>query len=79
MAQSRYLALQNNPNIARFMVEGIATGRQLGIGSYGSVEEVCCDHNIIIPIVLYSSMVIRNACMIIIIRNACMIIIIILL
>ena len=42
MAQRRFQALQfqNDPNIARFVVEGITTGRQLGIGSYGSVEEV---------------------------------------
>ena len=33
-------SLQNDPNIARFMVEGTATGKQLGVGSYGSVEEV---------------------------------------
>ena len=32
--------LQNDPDIVRFVVEGTATGRQLGIGSYGSVEEV---------------------------------------
>ena len=42
MAQRRFQALQNDPNIARFVVEGTTTGRQLGIGSYGSVEEVCC-------------------------------------
>ena len=41
MAQRRFEALQNDPNIARFVVEGTTTGRQLGIGSYGSVEEVC--------------------------------------
>ena len=33
-------ALQNDPNLGCFVVEGVATGRQLGIGSYGSVEEV---------------------------------------
>ena len=33
-------SLQNDRNIAHFIVEGTATGRQLGIGSYGSVEEV---------------------------------------
>ena len=32
--------LRNNPNIAHFVVEGTATGRQLGAGSYGAVEEV---------------------------------------
>ena len=42
MAQrQRYLrALRNDRNLARFVVEGRATGRQLGTGSYGSVEEV---------------------------------------
>ena len=40
MAQRRLETLQNDPSIARFVVEGITTGRQLGIGSYGSVEEV---------------------------------------
>ena len=33
-------ALRNDQNLARFVVEGRATGRQLGTGSYGSVEEV---------------------------------------
>ena len=32
--------LRNDPNIAHFVVEGTTTGRQLGAGSYGSVEEV---------------------------------------
>ena len=32
--------LRNIPGLARFVVEGIATGKQLGSGSYGSVEEV---------------------------------------
>ena len=36
----QFQSLQNDPNITRFVVEGSATGRQLGIGSYGSVEEV---------------------------------------
>ena len=40
MAQRRFQFLQNDPNISPFVVEGIATGRQLGVGSYGSVEEV---------------------------------------
>ena len=40
MAQRQFQALQNEPNIAHFLVEGTTTGRQLGIGSYGSVEEV---------------------------------------
>ena len=39
--QRRFHAFQNDPNIAAFLVEGsIVTGRQLGVGSYGSVEEV---------------------------------------
>ena len=40
MEQRRFQFLRNDPNIAHFVVEGDATGRQLGIGSYGSVEEV---------------------------------------
>ena len=32
--------LRNNQDLARFVVEGEANGRQLGTGSYGSVEEV---------------------------------------
>ena len=40
MAQRQFETIQNDPNIARFVVEGTTTGRQLGIGSYGSVEEV---------------------------------------
>ena len=42
MEQRRFQGIQNDPNIARFVVEGTTTGRQLGTGSYGSVEEVCC-------------------------------------
>ena len=38
--RQRLLALRNDPNLARFVVEGIATGKQLGTGSYGAVEEV---------------------------------------
>jgi hypothetical protein len=34
-------ALRNDRELARFVVEGRATGKQLGTGSYGSVEEVC--------------------------------------
>ena len=40
MAQERLHTLRNDPNLARFVVEGKATGKQLGSGSYGSVEEV---------------------------------------
>ena len=40
MELRQFQALQNDPNLGRFVVEGVATGRQLGIGSYGSVEEV---------------------------------------
>ena len=36
----RYVALQNDPDLAPFIMEGRPTGRQLGGGSYGSVEEV---------------------------------------
>ena len=39
--------LRGNPNVMRFVVEARATGRQLGTGSYGSVEEVClCSHSV---------------------------------
>ena len=33
-------ALRDNHDLARFTIEGEANGRQLGTGSYGSVEEV---------------------------------------
>ena len=33
-------ALRNDRELARFVVEGRAAGKQLGTGSYGSVEEV---------------------------------------
>ena len=36
-------SLRNDPGLARFVVEGRATGKQLGSGSYGSVEEVTID------------------------------------
>ena len=32
--------LRNNQDLARFVIQGEANGRQLGTGSYGSVEEV---------------------------------------
>ena len=38
--QQRLRALHDNPGLARFVLEGKATGKQLGTGSYGSVEEV---------------------------------------
>ena len=40
MAERRLRALRNNRQLARYVLEGIATGKQLGTGSYGSVEEV---------------------------------------
>ena len=36
----RLRALRNDPNLEPFVLEGTATGKQLGNGSYGSVEEV---------------------------------------
>ena len=42
--QQRLGALRNNQDLARFVIEGEANGRQLGIGSYGSVEEVSIEH-----------------------------------
>ena len=38
--RQRLRVLRNDRNLARFVVEGRATGKQLGTGSYGSVEEV---------------------------------------
>ena len=38
--RQRLRALRNNRQLSRFVVEGRATGKQLGTGSYGSVEEV---------------------------------------
>jgi hypothetical protein len=38
--QQRFRALRNDRQLARFVLEGRATGKQLGTGSYGSVEEV---------------------------------------
>ena len=50
MAQRQRLrALRNDPNLARFVVEGIATGKQLGTGSYGAVEEVR-SHQVVIEV-----------------------------
>ena len=50
MAQrQRHLhSLRNDRNLARFVVDGRATGRQLGTGSYGSVEEVRLGHDNIV-------------------------------
>ena len=33
--------LRRNLDLAQFVVEGTFTGRQLGSGYFGSVEEVC--------------------------------------
>ena len=38
--RQRLRALRDDRNLARFVVEGRATRKQLGTGSYGSVEEV---------------------------------------
>ena len=40
LRQRQMRAIQNDRNLARFVVDGTATGKQLGTGSYGSVEEV---------------------------------------
>ena len=37
---ARLHALRNNQDLARFVIEGESNGKQLGTGSYGSVEEV---------------------------------------
>ena len=34
------LGLRNDQNLARYVIEGRSTGKQLGTGSYGSVQEV---------------------------------------
>ena len=39
MAQGTQLVI-NNPHLAPFVVDGKLSGRLLGTGSYGSVEEV---------------------------------------
>ena len=33
-------ALRNNQILSRFVLEGRSSGRQLGTGSYGTVEEI---------------------------------------
>ena len=38
--RQRLRALRNDPTLVRFVVEGVTTGKQLGTGSYGTVEEV---------------------------------------
>ena len=38
--KQRLRALRNDRQLARFIVEGRPTEKQLGTGSYGSVEEV---------------------------------------
>ena len=34
------LGLRNDQKLARYVIEGRSTGKQLGTGSYGSVQEV---------------------------------------
>ena len=36
----RLRALRDDRHLARFVLQGRATGKRLGTGSYGSVEEV---------------------------------------
>ena len=38
--RSQLRALSNDRNLRRFVVQARSTGRQLGTGSYGTVEEV---------------------------------------
>ena len=38
--RQRLRTLRDNRQLARFVVDGRATGKKLGNGSYGSVEEV---------------------------------------
>ena len=39
--EGRRQAFQNNPALQRFVLHGVRlTGKQLGVGSYGSVEEM---------------------------------------
>ena len=38
--KQRLRSLRHNRQLAPFVLEGRATGKQLGTGSYGSVEEV---------------------------------------
>ena len=40
--RNRLRALREDRHLARFVIAGRTTGKQLGAGSYGSVEEVCC-------------------------------------
>ena len=41
MAVNRRQAFQRNPGLQRFVLSDVRpTGRQLGVGSYGSVEEL---------------------------------------
>ena len=39
--RGQLIALPNDRNLRRFVVQATPTGRQLGTGSYGAVEEVC--------------------------------------
>ena len=38
--RGQFRALSNDRNLRRFVVQARPTGRQLGTGSYGTVEEV---------------------------------------
>ena len=40
LVHRRLRGLRNDPRISQLIVEGEATGKHLGKGSYGSVEEV---------------------------------------
>ena len=41
ISTSQLRALLNDRNLRRFVVQARPTGRHLGTGSYGTVEEVC--------------------------------------
>ena len=52
--------LRNDPSLARFLREGTATGRQLGSGAYGSVEEVTVNHLPVVGTVMLLLYVAKN-------------------
>ena len=59
--RQRLRALREDRHLARFVIEGRATGKQLGTGSYGSVEEVLielltkfCNDSVFMCLLIYT-------------------------
>ena len=54
--RGHFRGLANDRNLRRFVVQARFTGRQLGTGSYGTVEEVIANGRLILSVLLAAKM-----------------------